>query len=73
MYRTEPLMPYANNCYSIMPPGLPENFYPKEDGRKYVCEDYVICFDKGVSENLKQRIIKDYAEQHAKDKASGIR
>lgn len=44
-----------------MPPGLPENFYPQEDRRKYVCEDYVICFDKGVSENLKQRIIKDYA------------
>lgn len=67
MYRTEPLLPYANHCYSIMPKGLPEHFYPQEAVRKYVSEDYVICFDEGVSENLKQRIIKDYAEYHAKE------
>ena len=67
MYRTEPLLPYANHCYSIMPKGLPEHFYLQEAVRKYVSEDYVICFDEGVSENLKQRIIKDYAEYHAKE------
>lgn len=72
MYRTEPILPYANYCYSIMPSGLPEHFYPLEDDRKYVFEDYVICFDKGVSKELKQRIIKDYAEYYAKEKKLGI-
>ena len=72
MYRTEPLLPYANHCYAIMPPGLSDRFYPEKNERVYKANDYVICFDEGVSDEMKARIIKDYAEYYAKEKASGL-
>ena len=55
-----------------MPSGLPDRFYPDEPERRYFTKDYVICFDKDVTEDLKQRLIKDYAEYYAKEKASGV-
>lgn len=72
MYRTKPLFPYADGVYAIMPPGLPDRFYPEEKDRVHVEKDYVICFDKGVSDDIKQRLIKDYAEYHKKEKESGV-
>lgn len=72
MYRTKPLFPYADGLYSIMPKGLPEHFYPEEKSRVHIEEDYVICFDKNTSDDIKQQLIKDYAEYYKKEKESGI-
>lgn len=72
MYRTKSLFPYAEGMYSIMPSGLESRFYPKEAERKHVTDDYVICFVSNTSEDIKQRLIKDYAEYHKKEKESGI-
>ncbi|MBD5103457.1 MAG: hypothetical protein HDT47_01155 [Ruminococcaceae bacterium] len=72
MYRTEPLFPYADRMYAIMPPGLPDRFYPEEKDRVHVEKDYVICFDKGVSDDIKQRLIKDYDKNYKKEKESGV-
>ena len=63
-YRSTPILPYANYCYSIMPPNLPARFYPEEEDRVHKTENYVICFDEGVSEEMKARIIKDYAKYY---------
>lgn len=71
MYRTEPLFPYADGKYSIMPAGLPERFYPDDESRVHETEKYVICFDKYVSEEIKQRLIKDYAEHVKEQKEKG--
>ena len=72
MYGSEPLFPYIAGRYAIMPPGLPDRFYPIEESRVHRTDEYVICFNKDVSEEEKLRLIKDYAEYHAKEKASGI-
>ncbi len=72
MYYTEPLFPYIDGRYMIMPPGLPDRFYPKENDRKHIADDYVICFIGEVDNETKTRFIKDYAEHHAKEKASGL-
>lgn len=72
MYRNKPLFPYADGLYMIMPPGLPENFYPEEADRKHITDDYVICFNSDVPNSIKQRLINDYAEYHKKEKESGL-
>ena len=72
MYRDKSLFSYADGCYSIMPSGLPERFYPQEESRKHIEKEYVICFDKGVSEDIKQRLIKDYKDYYVLKKSSGI-
>lgn len=72
MYRTKPLFPYAEGCYSIMPVGLPKNFYPAEEDRVHRTKDYVICFDKNVPQDTKQRLIKEYDNYHKEMKETGI-
>lgn len=74
-YTSKPLFPYADGMFMIMPPGLPDRFYPVEETRKHITDDYVICFNLGAPEDVKQRLIKDYAEYHRKkleEQLSGI-
>lgn len=71
MYRTEPLFPYADKLYSIMPAGLPDRFYPQEKDRVYKTEHYVICFSEDATEDIKERLIRDYAEYYRKENESG--
>lgn len=70
MYRTEPLFPYAEKYYAILPPALKNNEVGK--GSIVIEDEYIIYFKPDTPENIKQRFIKDYAEYHAKEKASGI-
>ena len=72
MYKTKPLFAYAEGMYSIMPPGLPDNFYPRDVNRIYKTEKYVICFNEGVLSDIKSRLIKDYTEYYNKEKSLGI-
>lgn len=72
MYRTQSLFPYAEGYYSVMPSGLAERFYPEETERKHIADDYVICFALNTPNDIKQRLIKDYAEYHKKEKESGV-
>lgn len=72
MYKTVSDFPYADGYYMIMPPGLPSNFYPEDPNRKHVTDEYVICFQKNTPEDIKKRLIRDYAEYHKKEKESGI-
>lgn len=67
-YTSKPLFPYADGMFMIMPSGLPDRFYPVEEVRKYITDDYVICFNPDVPEDIKRRLIKDYAEYHRKKK-----
>lgn len=72
LYNPKPILPYADDYYGVLPPGLPENFYPKDPKQRHAEEDYVLCFNENVSEDMKQRIIKDYAEYYRKQKESGL-
>ena len=72
MYPKKPLFPYIAGHYAIMPPGLPSRFYPTEESRVHKEKDYVICFDEDVSDEKKQRFIKEYADYHSKEKESGL-
>lgn len=65
-YTSKSSFPYADGMFMIMPSGLPERFYPAEKTRKHKTKDYVICFAPDVPENIKQHLIKDYAEYHQK-------
>lgn len=71
MYSSKPLFPYAVGYYGILPPGLPDNFYNGE-GDHVFTKDYVICFKPETPEDIKQRLIKDYAEYNSKQKESGL-
>lgn len=72
MYRTKPLFDYIHEGeYAILPPGLPDRFYPEEADMAYFTEAYVICFNKNITNDIKQRFIKDYAEYYAKEKELG--
>lgn len=74
-YTSKPLFPYADGMFMVMPPGLPDRFYPAEKTRKHITEDYVICFNVDTPGNIKQRLIKDYAEHYRKkqeERLSGI-
>lgn len=71
MYRTKPLFQYADGLYMILPPGIEKNRQIGE-GSIVVEKDYVIFFKKETPEDVKQRLIKDYAEYHKKEKESGV-
>lgn len=65
MYRSEPLFAYAHGLYAILPPDLLKRFYPEEEGRIYRTDRYVICFNDGITDDIKQRIIQDCAAYYA--------
>lgn len=70
MYRTEPLFPYADGYYGI----FPKSFENREigEGSIVVENEYVIYFKPDTPDDIKQRLIKDYAEYYQKEKASGL-
>lgn len=70
-YSTKPLFPYAHGYYAIFPRGLEKN---REVGAgSIVLEDeYIIYFKPNTPEEIKTRLIKDYAEYHRKRKELGI-
>ena len=72
MYSSKIPLPYIFGHYAIMPPGLPDRFYPEKDEDKYFTEHYVICFMGNVSKELKERFIKEYAEYFKKRREDGI-
>lgn len=72
MYNPISPFPYIEGNYAIMPAGLPERFYPKEAERKYYTEHYVICFNGEVSQELKERFIKEYDAYYRENMKKGI-
>ena len=73
MYPTKPIFDYMNwGEYSIMPPGLPDRFYPTDKSMVHFTSEYVITFPVEISNEKKQRFIEDYAEYHRKEKESGV-
>ena len=71
-YSSEPLFPYADGKYFVMPAGLPKNFYPEEPERMHKIDDYIICFSADISVDIKERLIKDYTEYYKKKWSSSI-
>ena len=70
MYRSEPLFPYADGYYMIFPRGL-ENREVGE-GSIVVEDEYVIYFKPDTPDDIKKRLIKDYAEYYKKEKQLGV-
>ena len=70
MYSTQPLFPYADGRYIILPANLPESFYDG-DGEKVYTDNYVICFVPKTSKEIIDRLTKDYAEYYRKNYLSG--
>ena len=70
MYRTKPLFPYAENYYAIFPKSMKDNQVGK--GSIVVEDVYIIYFQPNTPEDIKQRLIKDYAEYYEKQKQNGI-
>lgn len=60
-YRSEPLFPYARGMYWIFPAGFKRNV---GKGSINETENYIIYFVKGTPEDIKTRLISDYAEYH---------
>ena len=70
MYRTEPLFPYAEDYYMIFPRGL-ENKNVGE-GSIVIEDEYIIYFKPETPEDVKNSLVKDYAEYYAKKKSAGL-
>ncbi|MGN0619204.1 MAG: hypothetical protein ACI4J7_09315 [Ruminiclostridium sp.] len=70
MYRTTPLFPYADGYYSVFPRGIEKRNVGK--GSIIVEDDYVLYFTSDTPDDIKQRLVKDYAEYHRKEKESGL-
>ena len=66
-YPGKPLFPYATGFYGIFPAGFKRNV---GKGSIHETKDYIIYFKPVTPEDIKQRLIKDYAEyfkQHGFD------
>ncbi|HOO07254.1 MAG TPA: hypothetical protein PLH83_12335 [Ruminococcus sp.] len=66
-YPGKPLFPYATGYYAIFPAGLKRDV---GKGSIHETKDYIIYFKPDTPEEIKQRLIKDYAEyfnQHGFD------
>ena len=70
MYRTEPLFPYAEGYYAIFPRGLENR--KVGSGSIVIEKEYIIYFKADTPQEIKDRLVKDYADYHAAEKASGI-
>ena len=55
----------------VMPSGLPERFYPKDKNDSYEWNEYVICFNHDVPQEIRERFIKDFKEKDKRDKELG--
>lgn len=58
-YRSSPLFPYATGYYMVFPAGLKRNV---GKGSIHETKDYTIYFKPDTPDEIKQRLIKDYAE-----------
>lgn len=54
-----------------MPAGLPERFYPKDKDDRYEWNEYVICFDHDVPNEIRKHFINDFKENDKKEKELG--
>ncbi len=66
-YKSEPLFPYAIGYCAIFPAGFKRDV---GKGSIHETKDYIIYFKPDTPEDIKQRLIKDYAEyfkQHGFD------
>lgn len=70
MYRTTPLFPYADGYYSVFFRGIEKRNVGK--GSIVVENDYVLYFVPDTPDDIKQKLVKDYAEYHRKEKESGL-
>lgn len=66
-YSSRPLFPYASGFYMILPREI-EKSRKVGKGSIVVEDDYVIYFRPETPEDIKRRLIKDYAEYHRKKK-----
>lgn len=62
-YKSEPLFPYAIGYYAIFPAGFKRDV---GKGSIHETKDYIIYFKPDTPEEIKQRVIKDYAEYFEK-------
>lgn len=62
-YRGKPLFPYASGYYMVFPAGFKRDV---GKGSIHETKDYIIYFKPDTPEDIKQRLIKDYAEYFEK-------
>ena len=71
MYNSIPKFPYIHGRYMVMPAGLPERFYQKDKDDRYEWNEYVICFDHDVPNEIRKHFINDFKENDKKEKELG--
>lgn len=57
---------YAADYYIILPRGLEDRDVGR--GSLVIEEDYLIYFKEGTPEEIKERLVKDYARYYAEEK-----
>ena len=70
-YSLQPLFPYADGLYMILPAGLPDRFYSGK-GEHITVENEVICFKPGTSPEIINRLVSEYSEQKNQQNESGV-
>lgn len=66
-YTSNPLFSYADGYYGVFPRGI-EKDHKIGKGSIVVEDDYVLYFSPETPEDIKKRLVKDYAEYHRKKK-----
>lgn len=61
MYPANDRFAYARGYFGVFPKGFSRT---AGEGSTYETDEYIICFKKDTPEDIKQRVIKDYAEYH---------
>ena len=71
MYRTESLFSYADNCYAVFPPVPFDERKQPTEGSCVFTDNYTIFFEEGTSDEIKNRLVKDYAEFYQNELQEG--
>lgn len=66
-YTSKPLFPYADGMFMVFPRGI-EKGRKVGEGSIVIEDEYVIYFKPETPEDIKQRLVKDYAEYYRKKK-----
>lgn len=71
MYGQKQLFEYAQDYFMILPKGI-EKGRDVGNGSIVIEDDYIIYFKPDTPNDIKTRLIHDYAEYHQQEKKSGI-
>ncbi len=70
-YNTTRICPYAGDCFWVFPTGFYDEKKVGDGSVDFFDKDNFVWFRPDVSEEMKQRVVKDLKEYYAKEREKG--